>query len=80
MLGFNEIENKGCSSNIEAKLSATVKATINAKLEASAVAEVKGALVKIGKGIAPMVSILTDPLEDLITGKPKFGIPTVLGG
>ncbi len=68
------------NAKVEAKLNAEIKALVKAKVEASAIAEIKGALTMIGNGTAPMVSILTDPLEDLITGKPKFGIPTVLGG
>jgi len=37
-------------------------------------------LISLGLGLAPIVTILSDPLEDLVTGKPKLGVPTILAG
>ena len=42
--------------------------------------ELLAPLIKLGLGLAPIVTILTDPIEDYITGKPKIGVPTILAG
>lgn len=49
---------------------------------AAAVAQILAPMVMIGPGVlpAPAVTILSDPLEDFITGKPKIGNPTVMIG
>ena len=52
-------------------LSATLKALTLAKLEAP--------IVHLGANpIGPIVTTITDPIEDYITGKPKIGQPTIL--
>jgi len=43
-------------------------------------ATLMGATTLLGLGLAPVVTILSDPIEDFITGKPKIGVPTVLAG
>jgi hypothetical protein len=53
---------------------------LTATVEGEVMATVKAPLLLLNSGSAPMVSVLTDPLEDFITGKPKIGIPTILGG
>ena len=47
-------------------------------VEALAVASVKGPLVQLGPGAAPVLTQLTSPVVDFITGAPTIGVPTVL--
>jgi hypothetical protein len=77
LLGKMEINPAGGVS-ISATLNAEVKALLNASLQAAVLAEVKAAIVKLGPGIAPVLTQLTSPFVDLITGVPSIGVPTVL--
>lgn len=65
---------------VDAKLTAEVKALVTATLQGVVSAEVKGALVKLGAGTAPIVTIMSDPIEDFVSGKPKLGVPTIMAG
>ena len=65
---------------IEATLNFQVKANAMASIEASALAEIKAPITKLNSGTAPVLTVLTDPLVDLITGAPHIGVPTVLAG
>jgi hypothetical protein len=49
-------------------------------ITAAAMISVDAALVRLGKGTGPVVTMLTSPFVDLLTGTPQLGVPTVLAG
>ncbi len=80
LVGNIEVGNALASMEIGLAGNVKISALTTLDLEAVAVASLKGVITKLGNGIAPVITVLTDPLEDLITGKPKIGVPTVLAG
>lgn len=66
--------------NAKGQLNVNITAGLQAIIKASVLAEVKAALVKLGQGTAPVLTVMTDPLVDYITGAPHIGVPTVLAG
>lgn len=70
-LGTMEI---GIAGNIK------ISALPTLDLESVGITTLKGSLTKINSGISPVITVLTDPIEDYITGFPKRGVPTVLAG
>ena len=49
-------------------------------LTGASLVNVAAPLITLGKGISPVISFLSDPIEDFITGRPKLGIATILVG
>lgn len=78
--GDIEIANATGSMTVGVAGDVKISALPSLDLIATGIATLKGALVNLGNGTAPIVTTLSDPLEDLITGKPKIGVPTVLAG
>jgi len=68
------------NAKISAGVNFQVDANVQAVIKAAVLAEVKAAIVKLGQGTAPVLTIMTDPLVDYITGAPHIGVPTVLAG
>lgn len=65
---------------MESTLPMELSSLLTGKFEATILLELKAAITKINSGTSPVLSLLTDPLVDLITGAPHLGVPTVLVG
>lgn len=68
--------------NISVDLTGSIKimAALSLDMQAGVSASILAPTIKFGLGLAPIVTILSDPLEDMITGKPKMGVPTITAG
>jgi len=72
-------------ANLIGSIEVDIAGNLNGKglmmtMEGMAMGTVKAPLLMLNSGAAPIVTIMSDPIEDFVTGKPKLGIATILAG
>lgn len=73
--------------DMKALVSATLEGTVKCDVKGAivtvsgdALAKIKAPIIMLGNGTAPILTMATSPLVDLITGVPSIGVPTILAG
>lgn len=73
-------ETYGGNHTINVTGNCEITASGNAKVTASGNVEVTGAQIKLNGSAGQVLTTVTDPVVDLITGAPTVGVPTVKAG